>query len=175
MNYTIRRPVVESAFYRHFFCWFCCRYKIEKPSDSVSLTNLTNSEEENNSTDDDAELCHCRTHDNGEMVACDNMDCKIKWYHFECVGLYKTPEGLWYCPTCIIFENVTTWTRAIAKQCLLHVSKSTEFHKFWAKYSSVGALKININDIYRQFLTPTSLLTLGRQPVVLENLTSLKI
>lgn len=56
------------------------------------------------STEEDAELCHCRRQDMGEMVACDNKQCKTKWYHFECVGLYKNPEGLWYCPSCLIFE-----------------------------------------------------------------------
>ncbi|VDP94911.1 unnamed protein product [Echinostoma caproni] len=36
----------------------------------------------------------------GEMVACDNRDCPIEWFHFECVGLTSKPRGQWYCPQC---------------------------------------------------------------------------
>lgn len=74
----------------------------------MNYPTITNSEEDEiSSTEEDAELCYCRSLDMGRMVACDNANCKIKWYHFECVGLYKNPEGSWYCPSCFIFENVT--------------------------------------------------------------------
>lgn len=31
--------------------------------------------------------CYCRQVSYGEMVGCDNPECSIEWFHFECVGL----------------------------------------------------------------------------------------
>ncbi|CAH2052822.1 unnamed protein product [Thlaspi arvense] len=36
----------------------------------------------------------------GEMIACDNNECKIEWFHFGCVGLKEQPKGKWYCSDC---------------------------------------------------------------------------
>jgi len=44
--------------------------------------------------------CLCNRVSFGEMVGCDNPDCKIEWFHFECVGLTAPPKGKWYCPEC---------------------------------------------------------------------------
>jgi len=34
------------------------------------------------------------------MIGCDAPDCKIEWFHLNCVGLKSTPEGSWYCSDC---------------------------------------------------------------------------
>ncbi|RYR66374.1 hypothetical protein Ahy_A03g012364 isoform B [Arachis hypogaea] len=39
--------------------------------------------------------CFCNQVSYGEMVACDNPDCKIEWFHFGCVGLKEQPKGKW--------------------------------------------------------------------------------
>jgi hypothetical protein len=44
--------------------------------------------------------CLCQQVSYGEMVGCDNYDCPIEWFHFQCVGLTEKPKGKWYCPTC---------------------------------------------------------------------------
>ncbi|XP_039137690.1 PHD finger protein ING1 isoform X1 [Dioscorea cayenensis subsp. rotundata] len=44
--------------------------------------------------------CFCNQVSFGEMVACDNPDCKIEWFHFGCVGLKEHPKGKWYCSNC---------------------------------------------------------------------------
>lgn len=44
--------------------------------------------------------CICQRVSFGEMVGCDNDDCEIEWFHFECVGLSEQPKGKWYCPPC---------------------------------------------------------------------------
>ncbi|XP_010918839.1 PHD finger protein ING1 [Elaeis guineensis] len=44
--------------------------------------------------------CFCNQVSYGEMVACDNPDCKIEWFHFGCVGLKEQPKGNWYCSNC---------------------------------------------------------------------------
>jgi len=44
--------------------------------------------------------CICNRVSFGEMVGCDNAECKVEWFHFECVGLTHPPKGKWYCPDC---------------------------------------------------------------------------
>lgn len=44
--------------------------------------------------------CFCRTVSHGEMIACDNPECPIEWFHYPCVGLTKNPRGKWYCAQC---------------------------------------------------------------------------
>ena len=34
------------------------------------------------------------------MLACDNKDCPVKWFHMSCVGLEVPPKGSWICPKC---------------------------------------------------------------------------
>ncbi|EPS69195.1 hypothetical protein M569_05572, partial [Genlisea aurea] len=45
--------------------------------------------------------CFCSQVSYGEMVACDNPDCKIEWFHYGCVGLKEQPKGKWYCSECV--------------------------------------------------------------------------
>jgi hypothetical protein len=40
----------------------------------------------------------------GEMVGCDNPDCKVEWFHFECVGLTLPPKGKWYSPPPLVWS-----------------------------------------------------------------------
>ncbi|KAF5466200.1 hypothetical protein F2P56_016149 [Juglans regia] len=49
--------------------------------------------------------CLCNQVSYGEMVACDNPDCKIEWFHFGCVGLKEQPKGKWYCSDCAVMKN----------------------------------------------------------------------
>ena len=46
--------------------------------------------------------CYCNRVSFGEMIGCDNPDCAIEWFHFECVGipLDGRPKGKWYCRDC---------------------------------------------------------------------------
>ena len=37
--------------------------------------------------------CICNNYDYGQMVLCDNNNCKIGWFHFGCVGLVQEPKG----------------------------------------------------------------------------------
>mmetsp|Transcript_29775 Transcript_29775/g.41115 ORF Transcript_29775/g.41115 Transcript_29775/m.41115 type:complete len:251 (+) Transcript_29775:208-960(+) len=45
--------------------------------------------------------CICRRVSFGNMVGCDNPDCPIEWFHFECVGLTASPKGKWLCSECL--------------------------------------------------------------------------
>ena len=44
--------------------------------------------------------CYCQQ-SLGKMIACDNVECEIDWFHLPCVGLKAQPKGKWYCPYCI--------------------------------------------------------------------------
>ncbi|XBW35611.1 hypothetical protein QEN19_001185 [Hanseniaspora menglaensis] len=54
----------------------------------------------NGEEEDDQLYCFCQTVSFGEMVACDNNDCKYQWFHYGCIGLNEPPKGVWYCPDC---------------------------------------------------------------------------
>ncbi|CEP08329.1 hypothetical protein [Parasitella parasitica] len=41
--------------------------------------------------------CYCQQVSYGEMVACDNTDCEIEWFHLACVDLKTVPKGKWFC------------------------------------------------------------------------------
>ena len=47
-----------------------------------------------------ATFCYCKSPESGAMIACDNKDCPIEWFHFDCIGIKNAPEGNWYCPEC---------------------------------------------------------------------------
>lgn len=44
--------------------------------------------------------CLCHQVSFGEMIGCDNPDCPIEWFHFQCVGLTCKPKGKWFCTRC---------------------------------------------------------------------------
>lgn len=44
--------------------------------------------------------CFCDQVSYGNMIACDNEECPIEWFHFPCVDLKSKPKGKWYCPEC---------------------------------------------------------------------------
>ncbi|EDK43109.1 conserved hypothetical protein [Lodderomyces elongisporus NRRL YB-4239] len=46
--------------------------------------------------------CFCQRVSFGEMIACDNGDCKYEWFHWSCVGITEPPKDtdVWFCPDC---------------------------------------------------------------------------
>lgn len=51
--------------------------------------------------------CQCPYDEVSEMIACDGEDCRIEWFHFECVGIMVPPKGKWYCPDCRRKHDIT--------------------------------------------------------------------
>ncbi|KAL5194284.1 PHD finger protein ING1 [Glycine soja] len=77
-------------------------------------TMVTEAQATSNPTGMDLELpvdpneptyCFCNQVSYGAMVACDNPNCKIEWFHFGCVGLKEQPKGKWYCSNCAATKN----------------------------------------------------------------------
>ncbi|KAI1845699.1 hypothetical protein JX266_008064 [Neoarthrinium moseri] len=62
-----------------------------------SDADASGSEEED---EEGKKYCLCQHVSYGDMVACDNKDCPYEWFHWDCVGLKKEPEGRWFCPEC---------------------------------------------------------------------------
>ncbi|KAF2425783.1 hypothetical protein EJ08DRAFT_616923 [Tothia fuscella] len=50
--------------------------------------------------DDLTKYCYCQKVSYGDMVACDNSDCKGQWFHWDCAGLTSEPLGEWLCRDC---------------------------------------------------------------------------
>jgi inhibitor of growth protein 3 len=49
---------------------------------------------------DDTKYCYCHDVSHGDMIACDNADCKIQWFHWTCAGITSEPQGEWLCREC---------------------------------------------------------------------------
>ncbi|VDN98618.1 unnamed protein product [Rodentolepis nana] len=89
---------------------------VKMPASAAFVLALTN--DPKNITDmpidpNEPTYCICGDVSYGEMVACDNKNCPIEWFHFGCVGLTSKPKGAWYCSqcseaNCIISDGATT-------------------------------------------------------------------
>jgi hypothetical protein len=44
--------------------------------------------------------CVCKRIAFGEMIACDNEDCLVEWFHYPCVNLTRKPKNSWICHLC---------------------------------------------------------------------------
>lgn len=50
--------------------------------------------------------CYCRQPEpeegssSSDMIACDNRQCSIEWFHTKCLKLDSIPKGKWFCPDC---------------------------------------------------------------------------
>ena len=46
--------------------------------------------------------CLCGEGEHGLMISCDGENCRIFWFHVNCVGLSEesVPDGSWYCQLC---------------------------------------------------------------------------
>lgn len=50
--------------------------------------------------EDEPTYCYCNQVSYGEMVACDNVQCPMEWFHLACVNLSAPPKGSWFCDAC---------------------------------------------------------------------------
>ena len=59
------------------------------------------------SSNEEPLYCTCRQVSFGRMVGCESENCKIEWFHFECVGLKNEPTDKWYCTDCLASQKET--------------------------------------------------------------------
>ncbi|ODN06495.1 Chromatin modification-related protein YNG2 [Orchesella cincta] len=56
--------------------------------------------------EDNKPYCHCRQpYSDRPMIGCDFPNCPIEWYHMECIGISKPPEGSWTCPNTVCIKR----------------------------------------------------------------------
>lgn len=81
--------------------------KHAKKEEPVSDVEIGEGEEEDDQ-DDNRRYCYCNERSYGEMVACENEQCKYEWFHLQCLGLKKSPDDdeTWWCPTCRELDEV---------------------------------------------------------------------
>ena len=60
--------------------------------------------------------CTCGRPSFGDMVGCDNPDCAIEWFHFECVGISTSPTGEWLCHVCALLGEAKATAAAAARK-----------------------------------------------------------
>ncbi|KAI0698563.1 hypothetical protein BC835DRAFT_640979 [Cytidiella melzeri] len=58
-------------------------------------------QEEGGDTEDKELYCFCRKLSYGEMIGCDNPDCRFQWFHLPCVNLKPPLPDQWYCDDCL--------------------------------------------------------------------------
>jgi inhibitor of growth protein 3 len=61
---------------------------------------LDEEDDDDDEENDESLYCYCQKVSFGNMVGCDNDDCKYQWFHWDCVKLKSEPEGEWLCPDC---------------------------------------------------------------------------
>lgn len=86
------------------------RKRLKKPpvaSDGLESSTIilgdgtgTQTVEEEDEGADDRKYCFCKQVSWGDMVGCDNEECRYEWFHWSCVGIEKEPVGKWYCEEC---------------------------------------------------------------------------
>lgn len=62
-------------------------------ADSSGATDISSCQHEE-------KYCYCSGPDEGQMIACENSDCAIEWFHTSCLMITTIPRGKWYCPDC---------------------------------------------------------------------------
>ena len=62
--------------------------------------NETKSLIETNQDESQDLWCYCRKGESGTMIACENQECPIEWFHTECLHIKTIPKGKWFCPDC---------------------------------------------------------------------------
>ena len=80
-----------------------------RPTQCTSTTNPANTPAISSS---EPMHCYCRGPEESTMIACDNPDCPVEWFHLECLHLSTVPKGKWFCPDC---QKLTKFLKAKKK------------------------------------------------------------
>ena len=95
---------------------------IDVANDLPSSSTTTATTEGTDITLDEVPVyCLCPGSEEGTMIACDNPNCQIEWFHTSCLQMTIVPKGKakWYCPDCRVLPQFLKKTKIIYKQYLL--------------------------------------------------------
>jgi hypothetical protein len=74
---------------------------IQAGIEKIVAQNFNNDDVDTTESHGDEKLwCICSKPFAGEMIGCDNLECKIEWFHFECMKIRRAPKGDWFCLEC---------------------------------------------------------------------------
>lgn len=68
-------------------------------------------------------FCLCQREAFGDMVACDNQDCPMEWFHFACMRIKEKPVGVWFCPPCLTQKRKKKSMKKVTKKSDLKCKK----------------------------------------------------
>ena len=72
-----------------------------RQSKDSSVANAETSDSDSNGHQlSENKYCYCGGPEEGTMIACENEDCAIEWFHTDCLMIDTVPRGKWYCPDC---------------------------------------------------------------------------
>ncbi len=76
--------------------------KKRQVKEEADVEMVDEEEHDDEDADDDTRYCFCNERSYGEMVACENEECKYQWFHTGCLQMKKVPDEDedWYCPAC---------------------------------------------------------------------------
>ena len=81
-----------------------------------AAVDTSDSKNDDNDDDDDDDngrcWCYCNQPSFGDMIMCDNKQCSIHWFHFDCLRIRTPPKGKWYCPSCCKLEKFNKQKRS---------------------------------------------------------------
>lgn len=70
-------------------------------SDKIVMQPTPDPDDELDDTEDyEKNWCYCRQPVYGEMIFCENPNCRIEWFHCDCLWIRKPPKGSWRCQSC---------------------------------------------------------------------------
>ncbi|KAJ6479907.1 hypothetical protein C8R47DRAFT_1322555 [Mycena vitilis] len=75
-------------------------HKRSRLSRQIDVTMDVVGEEEGEGEDENL-YCFCQKQSYGDMIACDNDQCKYEWFHISCVQLTQPTPEKWYCRECV--------------------------------------------------------------------------
>ena len=79
--------------------WYTSSKKIFAVSFDIPSTSSSSSNPNNQSIYcTDPFIVIAKDTDKSEMIACENPNCSIEWFHTECLKIWEVPNGKWYCP-----------------------------------------------------------------------------
>ena len=116
-DYIIERITFDVDFYaskmdkvQNFFVYgmlpeILGKWYTRKPvANSDNIVQVLPSNDDSAQDDDQEDYtrlwCYCSAPSFGRMICCDNDQCLIKWFHFDCLRIRSSPKGKWYCPSC---------------------------------------------------------------------------
>ncbi|OBZ70433.1 Chromatin modification-related protein png1 [Grifola frondosa] len=73
----------------------------DQDEDAEGEEDLEDATEEGGDAEDKELYCFCQKLSYGEMIACDNPDCRYQWFHLPCVNLKPPLPDSWYCEDCM--------------------------------------------------------------------------